>query len=138
MTSSINDCNVHHEHALIFSILVLPPLTILPHTFVPNHRNLDHSIFTLHLWWIKSSQSFVRILLLLIFIHPFTPIYLDVLIFCLCFQKSRPERCIFIFFLDHKDEMKPCFCPFWSLTIDLSKELKTKFILLLVWEADKW
>jgi len=46
MTSSINDGDgdggVHHEHAL-------PPLTILLNTFVPNHRNLDHSIFTLHL-----------------------------------------------------------------------------------------
>jgi len=46
MTSSINDGDgdggVHHEYAL-------PPLTILLNTFVPNHRNLDHSIFTLHL-----------------------------------------------------------------------------------------
>jgi hypothetical protein len=137
MTSSINDCNVHHEHALIFSILILPPLTNLPHTFVPNHRNLDHSKFTLHLWWIETPQSFVGILLLLVFIYPFTPIDLDILIFCLCFQKSRPESCIFIFFLDDKDEMKACFCPFRSLTIDLGKELKTEFILLFVWETNK-
>ena len=137
MTMSINDCNVHHEHALIFSILVIPLLIILPHTFVPNHQNLDQSICTLHLRRIESSQSFVGILLLLVLIHPFTPIYLDVLIFCLCFQKARPERCIFILFLNYKDEMKTCFGPFWSLAIDLGKEIKAEFILLLVWETDK-
>ena len=112
MTMSINDCNAHHEHALIFSILIIPLLIFLPHTFVPNHQNLDQSICTLHLRRIESSQSFVGILLLLVLIHPFTPIYLDVLIFCLCFQKARPERCIFILFLNYKDEMKTCFGPF--------------------------
>lgn len=86
--------------------------------------------FTLHLWRVEASKSFVRILLLLlIFVNPLGPIDLNILVFVLRFNQPRPEWSLSILLLEHHKQMEASFAPLRVIRINLRKELKFQSIL---------
>lgn len=94
-------------------------------------RNLSQIQHTLHGVGIETSQSLTGILLFLIFINPFSPIDLEVLIFLSGLDQSWPKFAISALLLEGKEHVESSFAPFGLLDYDLLEELQWEGVFLL-------
>lgn len=81
---------------------------------------------TLHLGRIDTTETFLSFFFLLVFINPFLPVNLDVLIFLIGLAEPGPERLGFVLFNEDEKEMEASFCPFGLLFVDFVKEFKSE------------
>ena len=98
-------------------------------------RNLYIKNNTLHGRWVKTSKSFIRVLFFLILVNPFAPIDLNILIFVLVFQQSRPESTISILLLHDKEQMETSFGPLWFFWHNFLAEFEVERVFFLTTSA---
>jgi len=124
----------------IFYLLIIPLLSKDHLSFLLHRlrqlallvlRNLNNESITLHLRRIKSSKSLVGIFFFLVFVYPFSPIYLNVLIFFFSLDQSWPKSSIRIFLLKYEKHMEASFAPFWLFCVNFFEKFKFEAILFL-------
>lgn len=82
-----------------------------------------------HSTGVESSKSLVGILFFLVFINPFRPVHLNILIFGGRFDEPGPECSIEVFLLKNEKQVVACFCPLGILGVDFIEKFDRESIL---------